>query len=99
MNVTRNAAGTITQAYPILSYTTGVVGFNTSNPADRWKYEAANLTKDTLYPSAIQLAEGDTHAGEMVVGYAVGPGAQNLHGTQHLMDLYNISHKAMFGRA
>jgi alkaline phosphatase len=99
MNVTRNAAGTITQAYPILSYTTGVVGFNMSNPAHLWKYETANLTKETQYPSAIQLAEGDTHAGEMVVGYAVGPGAENLHGTLHLMDLYNITHKAMFGRA
>lgn len=98
MNVTLNADGTVKQAYPILSYGTGAIGFNMNNPEDIWRYDAANLTKETKYPGAVLLGE-DTHAGEMVVGYAAGPGAYKMHGTLHLLDLYGIAHNAMFGRA
>lgn len=75
---------------PILSYAVGSKAYNETE----WK----NLVpdKDTRYPAGILLG-ADTHGGETVIGYAAGPGAEQMHGTIHLTDVYRIAYHAMSG--
>lgn len=74
---------------PVLSYAVGSKPYVES--------EWLNLTpdKNTIYPAGIVLNSG-IHGGETVIGYAAGPGADRMHGTLHLTDVYHIAHDAMF---
>lgn len=56
---------------------------------------------DTTHPDYRQLAavplESETHGGEDVAAYAIGPGAQRLGGVMEQSLLFDVMHAALFG--
>lgn len=74
--------------YPVISFGTG----NRAYVASEW----TNVTpdKELVYPAASLIGE-ETHGGETVNAYAIGPKASGVHGTMHLTGLYDIAHDAL----
>jgi alkaline phosphatase len=88
LGVTTESINGTTVSFPIISFGTGIKGYN----AQEWAN--STIDEDLMYPAA-SLIGTETHGGETVNAYAVGPGAEKLHGTMHLTGVYDVMHEAM----
>ncbi len=88
LGVTSGRVNGTTVYYPIINFGTGMKDYD----AREWADPA--IGEGLAYPAG-SLTGSETHGGETVNAYAVGPGADRLHGTMHLTGVHDVMAAAM----